>query len=160
MLLSLRRIKTYVFWPNRVNLKIWSCQVKWPALMNDPGSSYCISFDPSWQDKHNDNSPRALPYFCEELLAETFSWPAMTSYMMTSYDLPGGHRPAVALDLLMNCIWIVTDSDIILSWMSNIKWKYSQQGTFALAGSWHDLVNKVIAQQPKVIETCHLRTLC
>ena len=37
-----------------------------------------------------------------------FSWPAMTSYMVTSYDLYGGHRLAVALDSLTNRIWIVT----------------------------------------------------
>ena len=71
-------------------------QVKWPELINDIGRSYCISFDASWRDKHNNTSPTALPRFCEELLAQMFSWPAMTSYVMTSYDLYGD-RSVVAL---------------------------------------------------------------
>ena len=38
--------------------------------------------------------------------------------------------------------------------------EYWQQRTFTLTESWHDLENKVIAHQPKAMETCRLQTLC
>ena len=50
---------------------IWKFDLRsaqWPDLINVPGRSYCISFDASWGDKHNDTSPTALWRICEELL--------------------------------------------------------------------------------------------
>ena len=88
-------------------------QVKWPDLMNDPSRSCCIGcccllllscccMPTMLHDKTNTNndtlsSPMALTIFCEGLLTLTFPWVTMTSYMMTSYDLYGGHWLAVRL---------------------------------------------------------------
>ena len=47
-----------------------------------------------------------------------------------------------------------------LSWMSKNNWKDPQEWTFASSGPWHDLENKVIAQQRKIIKSRHLQTLC
>ena len=44
--------------------------------------------------------------------------------------------------------------------MLKSNWKNPQQWTFASNGPWHDLENKAIAQQRKVIEACHLLLAC
>ena len=137
-----------------------SGQVKWPRLMNAPNRSCCISVDAPWRNKHNDFSPTALTLFCEESLTQTCSWPAMTSYMMASYELYGGRRLAARwVHPLPNSIGIVTAGKVYHGcW--KIKWKESQQETFPLTGRWRDLENKVIAQQPKATETRYFQTIC
>ena len=67
--------------------------------MTQAGHVLCQSVCREKKNRQNDTSSMmALTLFCEKLLTSTFSWPAMTSYLTTSYDLFGGHRLPVALD--------------------------------------------------------------
>ena len=77
---------------------------------------------------------------------------------MTSYDLYGGHRSAVVLYSLPYSF----ESSRIARFIMDVEKQLKRSTTVTLASNvpWHDLENKVKAQQRKVIETCQLQTLC
>ena len=72
-------------------------------------SQVALSVDTSWHDKHNDTSHTAS-YNPSTVIDEN----VFVTYDDVIYDdVTGparGHRIAVALDLLPNYIWIITDS--------------------------------------------------
>ena len=145
--LALRRIKTHACCPppspiKNVTLKFW-CRV-WPndlTWCDDRGISCGISAFASYRDKHNDISHTVLTLFCRELLRWTFSWPVMTSYGITPYDLFMGSLAISCTYPLPNRIWIVT-------LRNRYKWCWKKQenfglrfttGSIALTESWRAL---------------------
>ena len=105
--LASKRIESYTFIPKSRFETLTLGEIKWPDLINEPGSSYCISVDASlrdtqWNLRHDSKSILRGKGFRD------LRW-SYDVNMMTSYDLYGIYWLSVALDSSPKCIWMVTN---------------------------------------------------